>query len=274
MSFAKSVLFPKQPLGDEVWDWESDNFAWIDFFWSTLGRSGNAGEDVGMIYDMLQDEGAMRRLTGEIGQFVGNRGPRLTRGITKRLGRVVGSDLVGIVRGRERHRPDKVLSDAGVQGLRDYLVGPVALQFKRENRDRAAVADASFIFGHTHKPFERTLDVPGLPRPLSIYNSGGWVVDTPTVSTVQGASVLLIDAHCNVTALRMYNQSSSSADYKVRLSSTAGPDTNGLHARLNRDLDFDQSPWTHFSESAASEVALRHRLLPQIIQRGLTYMAD
>ena len=70
MSTLKAALFPKQPPGGEIWDWESDNFAWIDFFWSTLGRSGTAGVDVGLAYDMLRDPAATDRLAGNLATFL------------------------------------------------------------------------------------------------------------------------------------------------------------------------------------------------------------
>ncbi len=270
MSFAKATLFPKQPLGDEVWDWEADNFAWIDFFWSTLGRSGSAGQDVGLIYDMLQNKGAMRRLAGELGEFAGDRGPRPTRVITKWLGREAAGDLVDVVSGRERQHPEVVLTAAGRQGLMEYLGGPLARQYIREGNGQTG-EKVSFVFGHTHKPFECTLEVPGFSGPLSIYNSGGWVVDTPDTQANQGAAVLLIDADCNVTSLRMYNQASSPAGYMVSLSSVADTTTNDLRERLAAGLQFDQSPWRDFSETVAAEVTLRHELLPKIIQRGLKY---
>jgi hypothetical protein len=272
MSKAKSTLFPKQPLGDEVWDWEADNFAWIDFFWSTLGRSGSAGQDVGMIYDMLQDKVALQRLGGELGELAGNRGPLFTRFFTKWLGREAAKDLIGLVRGRERQRPEEVLTPEGRLGLLEYLTGPVAKQYERESKARRG-EKVSFIFGHTHKPFESRQEVPGFARPLSVYNSGGWVVDTESTSPHQGAAVLLIDADCNVTSLRMYNQASSPSGYRVCLSSPEAPE-NDLQTRLTAALRFDRAPWTLFSETVAAEVSFRHELLPKIIQRGLTYTAD
>ena len=273
MSEGKATLFPKQPVGGEVWDWEADNFAWIDFFWSTLGRSGSAGQDVGMIYDMLQDRAALGRLAGELGELAGNRGPRLVRPITRWVGRRAARDLVDLVGRRERGRPEETLTAVGRDGLLDYLGGPMAKQYDRETQIKPPGEKVSFIFGHTHKPFECMIEVPGFTKPLSVYNSGGWVVDTKTTSAHQGAAVLLIDADCHVTSLRMYNQASAQDDYRVDLS-CADAETNDLHARLNRSLDFDRSPWTDFSKAAATEVSMRHDMLPRIIQRGLGYVAD
>jgi len=272
ISSAKEVLFPKQPLGQEVWDWEADNFAWIDFFWSTLGRSGGAGQDVGLVYDMLQDDAAMRRLAAEIGDFAGDRGFGPTRFITRWLGRRVAGDLVGLARGRERQHTEAVLTEAGQRGLTEYLAGPLARQVRAENAGRPDVP-ASFIFGHTHKPFESTLEVLGFSGPLAVYNSGGWVVDTTAPNVLQGAAVLLIGTDGDVTSVRMYNQAAAPADYKVALTRAAEGSGGDLHQRLSAGLDFDRAPWSDFSAIVAAEVSLRHELLPTIIERGLTYTA-
>ena len=39
MSRLKDIIFPGRAESADVWDWEAENFAWIDFFWSTLGLS-------------------------------------------------------------------------------------------------------------------------------------------------------------------------------------------------------------------------------------------
>jgi hypothetical membrane protein len=268
MTLARQVLFPGQEPREEVWDWEADNFAWIDFFWSTLGRSGSVGQDVGLVYDMLQDDLALRRLAEELGNFLGDRGPRLTRPETRLLGREVASGIVDLVGMRERNCPEVVLSDAGHKGLTSYLSGPLAKQLAQANMDRE-VEELAFIFGHTHKPFESTASITELPKRLSIYNSGGWVIDTETSQPVQGAAVLIIDDDCNVASIRMYNQSDNVSDYRVDLSVPPDVPPNVLFTQLSTTLHFDQPPWTDFSRAAAEEVALRRELLPQIISRGL-----
>lgn len=48
----------------ETWYREALGFAWIDFFWSTLGRSGAAGADIFLIYDKLHDLNALKQLMG------------------------------------------------------------------------------------------------------------------------------------------------------------------------------------------------------------------
>lgn len=269
MTEARAVLFPGEPSRDLIWDWEADNFAWIDFFWSTLGRSGHAGQDVGLIYDMLQEESAASRLAGELGRRVGGLAPGVLRPPARWLGTKTAQEVLRLVNGRERERPDVLLSPTGERGLDEFLSGPLANQF-RQYSSHADDEGVSFLFGHTHKPFESRRGVAGFAQTWSVYNSGGWVVDTIDTQPLQGASVLLIDANCNVASLRMYNQASTHAGYRVTLSSAEGDAANPLHARLNGSLPLDHPPWSTFSEVVADEVDLRHRVLPTIVQRGLT----
>ena len=43
LSTLKTMLLRGTWIPSEIWNLEAENFAWMDFFWSTLGRSGAAG---------------------------------------------------------------------------------------------------------------------------------------------------------------------------------------------------------------------------------------
>jgi len=269
MSEGKSQLFPRQPPGLDVWDWEADNFAWIDFFWSSLGRSGSAGEDVGVIYDMLVDPHAVETLAGEFGALAGRFGPSAIRPLLGHAGRLVARPVAkSALKKVERMNPSAVLSDSAKKGLREYLCGPIARQLKREKRPTSAV---SFLFGHTHKPFECAQTLPNFSTPVEIFNSGGWVVDKEKPEPLHGASVLLVDDNSQVSALRMFNQSPNPADYKVALQPRPNGQPTELDEWIARHCDFSKAPWSEFSKTVASEVNLRCQLLPKIIDRGMRY---
>jgi len=268
MSSLKEGLFPRQPAAKEIWEWESDNFAWIDFFWSTLGRSGAASVDVGLVYDMLQDKAAVAQLSGNLARFVSGQLRSEFRSAA-RLGLTpLARWFIPKVALRERSISDVVLSEKTATGLHEYLSGPVRRQLERE-RPGSASRELAFIFGHTHKPFSRTELITGFPRPVSIVNSGGWVVDTKETSMVQGASVILIDADCGVASLRMYNQEDDPSRYAVRLTETGAPRDVALQDRLRATLRFTAGPWTSFSAEVARAVTNRHRLLPRLIDEGV-----
>jgi hypothetical protein len=260
MSTLKAALFPSQQPGQDVWDWEADNFAWIDFFWSTLGRSGDAGADVGLIYDMLQDRPAIARLAGNAGNLAGSHLP------APPVARLVLSWLLRHVARHarpERAHADVLLTQSGETGLVEYLTGPLLRQLTRE-RPGAQDAEVSFVFGHTHKPFERVTTFDGFSKPVSLYNTGGWVVDTETTAPLHGAAVVVVDDDLRVASLRMYNQASDRAAYRVALDSLA----HEFSQRLATVINFASSPWREFSELVAVAVEERHQILHRIIRRG------
>lgn len=273
MSIAKHVLFPGQAPGPEVWDWEADNFAWIDFFWSTLGRSGDAGEDVGFIYDMLQDPQALSALAGNAGAAAGARAPTVVRPIARPLAAWVVARLARAIRARERANPDVLLTPAAQAGLDAYLAGPLLRQLTNERR--GSVPDTlDFVFGHTHKPFEDLRAVAGVGPAVGIVNTGGWVVDTADTSALQGASIVVVDDDCNVVAIRAYNQTPRKDGYRVTMASSTAGGVNPLQEMLADRLDLASPPWEGLSGAIADAVDQRHVLLPQIIRAGVKLTAS
>jgi len=268
MSSLKSALFPRQLAPREIWDWEADNFAWIDFFWSTLGRSGEAGVDVGLVYDMLQERAALAPLAANLAYFVAEQLRGRERFIARLVLPKVARWLVPKVASRERSTPHVVLSEKTVKGLHEYLSGPVHRQLERERPDSAS-RDLVFVFGHTHKPFERSERVDGFTRPVAVVNSGGWVVDTEETSPVQGASIVLVDSDCGVVSLRMYNQVADASTYAVRLADTGLERDDPLRGRLEATLRFDSEPWSTFSAEIAEAVTNRHHLVPRLIDESV-----
>ena len=103
---------------------EADNASWIDFFWSSMGDSGDVSGVVSHLYESLQSPEAMELEIKLIKQFVSNS----RYGVR---GRVEASLLATVLRRevvarlqRERHRPDPTLSPAAQVGLDDYLRSP------------------------------------------------------------------------------------------------------------------------------------------------------
>jgi UDP-2,3-diacylglucosamine pyrophosphatase LpxH len=269
ISNMKVKLFPRQPPGDRVQDWETSNFAWIDFFWSTLGRSGTAGADVGLIYDMLQDDAAIQVLADNLASFAMTKFQRLRlfRGVVLFVLKLVARRSVPRFAARERGVTDSALSEATAAGMVEYLAGPVRAQLELE-RPGSTGHDVTFVFGHTHKPFERPEQVPGYAEPVSIVNSGGWVVDTSATSKFQGGAVVLIDENCAVASLRMYNQ----GQYHVTIADSGSSTDRAFQASLREKLDFSAAPWTTFAAAVEPAIETRHELLPRFVARGV-YLA-
>jgi hypothetical protein len=268
MSQVKADLFPGQPRGNEVWDWESDNFAWIDFFWSTLGRSGEVGDDVGLIYDMLQDDRALDTLAQNLARSATGALPGLIRPEVRGVALEVTKHLATHIKNRERANPSLELTPSTDAGLVRYLSGPLRSQVEHERKSMLK-AQSTFVFGHTHKPFQNRRHIEGYAREVDIYNTGGWVVDTEATSPLQGAAVVLIDDKCNVASLRLYNQADRVDSYAVTLAEPLSGEPNALHSYLARNLDFSIPPWITLSTECAQAVTRRHEVLPLIIETGL-----
>ncbi|MCL6284170.1 hypothetical protein M3P21_11600 [Ruegeria sp. 2012CJ41-6] len=251
-SFADS-LFPdtKPPVTME--QWEAQNFAWIDFVWSVVGRSGRIGPDEEVVYNLGNSP-------AELGALAGAAVRRLLEAKAGPVGKSLGvgaGELVSDVVGKafERGAPQHLLNDGGA-GLRRFMQVPVQGQIRAGYSDRPVPNDIAVVFGHTHKPFEKVMEISDFPTPrFTAVNSGGWVVDSPAPQPLIGGAAVLMDADLNLASLRMYNEADAPGDYRVALHK-AGPAEadNPLFDRLSPLVTADQWPWAQFSEVACLAV--------------------
>ena len=272
MSTLRDMVFPEQrkaPADVHVWEWESENFAWIDFFWSSLGRSGTVGTDVGLVYASLQSRDALRDLRKNLARGLAQRPPR-PRWV-ERLKALTLGGLLGRVTNRtaslERGHKEATLSPGAQDGLRTYLECPLRNQITAEydGSDGESPADLTFVFGHTHKPFEDRRAFAGYPQPVRIYNTGGWVVDTKETRPLHGAAAILLDEDLNSASLRLYNQSDRTSSYRVEVAHAGAP--NPFSTRVAGLVKPEEEPWSGFSKTAAQLVEQRHRDLDAIIKK-------
>lgn len=272
MSTLKDLVFPGRVRASDLWDVEAENFAWIDFFWSTLGRSGQVGEDVGLIYDMLQSAEAIDRAADNLSVGLSARLPR--GGLTGRLGFLVRPAVKQMIRrlathvaATERRTPHVVLSNTSAAGLTTYLSGPLLRQLRSES---ATGADAlpehlKFVFGHTHKPFSGTRRIRGLGQPVRLFNTGGWVVDTLRVEPLCGANLVLIDENLEVACVRVFNQAGDPGSYRVSFDDGVPEERGAFRERLSPWVDPALPMWRDLSGAIADLVAERRRALAWII---------
>ena len=95
-----------------------------------------------------------------------------------------------------------------------YLNGAVATQAAAEI---GRPDDVTFVFGHTHKPFIESRGTTAFSSPISVINTGGWVVDTPQRNPLKGASLVLIDEKLNVASLCCYTEGADASSYRLRI---------------------------------------------------------
>ena len=262
MSTLKDVVFPPGATRSlTVEELEEENFAWIDFFWSTLGRSGQVGTDVGLIYARLADSSDVDALCDRLVEaFVSRetKAPWLRPVERAVLKRVVGRE-VNKVAGSERGAGDQTLTQRSREGLTAYLAGAVAAQVRTELG--AVPDDLSFIWGHTHKPFSMPWSVPGRERPVQVYNTGGWVVDTAGTAPMQGGAAVLVDDNLDVACLQLYRQSDGTG-VPVQVLRPVGE----FGQELARSVSPAAEPWASVSRAAAQLVSSRHRLQRRIVE--------
>lgn len=256
MGHLKDIFFPGRNGPAKIWDLEAENGAWVDFFWSTLGRSGEVGTGVGLIFDKLQDEMQVNALLHNLALAIEpslplQRWPFLT-GIKTELVTEVLKWTLGRLARREVHDASTELTENAERGLKRYLERYVLAEIKRGNRD-AIPANVTFLFGHTHKPFERATRYEGYHAPVRLLNSGGWVVDSLYTNKLHGGAILFVDEDLNAASVRMYQESDSPDEYRVRVTaaSTSG---NPLFERLEGLIKPDEEPWKSFSQLAYQAV--------------------
>jgi hypothetical protein len=261
MSCLHAALFPGCQEPTRVWDLEKENFAWIDFFWSAMGRSGGVGADIGRIYEMLLVPQMRKKLAGQLARAAG----RAVMPKVPWLGEKLGLVLVPAIRsflgkagGLEKGKSEQAFTQESSAGLHMYVEKLLCAQLTDERKGTPPV-QATAIFGHTHKPFANVQDFAGLPEQVSVFNTGGWVVDTPATASTHGAAIAVIDDDLNVAALRIYNESDDPKSYKVRAESADGnPAANPLCVRLDGVLKGCPQRWEALSAAIASDVTQYH----------------
>ncbi len=261
---------------------ESENGAWVDFLFSSLGSAGKVGKDMDTLYAMLRDAAASRQFSQQLTDVLSARltasfglggDTEITHGITVADILKALTDVT-LVRGAESERNGyaRVLSDDGVSDLRWYLSGPVLRQFDERSKTTGNASPAvhvrdvkelSFVFGHTHKPFQDQLVVPPYARPVAVYNTGGWVMDQPTMAATQGAAMVFIDDALNLASLRLFNDPVNGQMPAVHAAGVGGfqDQANPLLAKMSAAVATDGELWGTFSAAARAAAELHASVL-------------
>jgi hypothetical protein len=252
MSTVRGYMFPKADKPQLTWDYEAENFAWIDFFWSTMGRSGDVGKDVEIVYDKLQDPKQVRILATNIADALVRESKRsaVMKWLLRFPYRMVCRHALKGAGSNERGTPEEVLGEEAATGLRNYLQGPVLKQIETE-RGNNIPPEMAVIFGHTHKPFEATQDFVGYSPNMKVYNSGGWAVDTLETQPLHGGAAILIDEDLNIASLRMYNEAGPGLGHPVSVNAAS---SHPFQKRLATLVDVSKDPWKSFTHAVSQAI--------------------
>ena len=258
MSLLDTVFGSPRSGAVEAWQLEADNGGWIDFFWSSMGDSGDIMRVTRSLYESLQSHEAMHAEIEAIERAI------KVAGRGRGRSDVEAHTVAGMLRAcvgtavRERHRPGITLSPHAEEGLLTYLNGAVATQTAAEI---GHPEDVTFVFGHTHKPFIESRTTTAFATPVQVVNTGGWVVDTPQCNPLKGASLILIDDQLNVASLCCYTEGDAPDSYRVRIDPVNATGPNDLVDELRATIDPDRDPWAQFAQAIQSAVGDRGRQL-------------
>ncbi len=214
-------LFPDRPAAQSVDEIEEENFAWIEFIWSLLGRSGGAGTDMRALFRMLRNADEFDEFADDLAQRTVKHvdvawipGDALERLALKKLLTWIAPRLSG-----ERSMRRGAFSAEVRRGIERYLFGPTYRQLREEVGH--VPDDLTFVFGHTHKPFEAVLEDPECGRLVKVYNTGGWPIDSREPFQEIGASILFLNPHLDSASLRIFNDGEAGGDISLEVHGAA-----------------------------------------------------
>ncbi|MCB1189690.1 MAG: metallophosphoesterase [Leptospiraceae bacterium] len=266
MSRLQSILLPGKTLPDTIDKIERENFAWIDFFWSVLGRSGGVGESIGIMYDMLQDQNSLEELANNLFTHLmkGGKIPPAFQSMLKPVLNFITAWFVGYIATHERGLTNELLGNDAKTGLSWYIECPLRLQFLQENK-AGLPRNMTFVFGHTHKPFcekSKAFLASGYPAEIGLMNTGGWVVDTIRPQPQFGGSAVLIDEEKNAVLVRLYNET----NHKIRFESVDSSEKNPLLKKILDKVDVTSDVFRDFSEAMQEEIQLKRKVIQKRIE--------
>ncbi len=266
---------PSTPPLDDVDTIERENWAWVDFFWGSMGRSTRTGALIEKLYDSMQDPRAVQAMLGGLAMSVTRRqSPLLAKIESWGIRRVIGRIVAGKLHERERNQTDEVLGEGSRRGLTEYLAA-MRHTFARQ-WDRPLPGDVTVVVGHTHKPFSQWWDDPGWPGGgMRVFNTGGWVVDHVAPQPLMGAAVVLVSDDLDVVSLRICQQVGTPSSWAIAVETvkpTPGGEAFAEHIRSL--VQPDAAPWSTFAVAVDGLVSERRETMREILEGDLALLRE
>ncbi|MEP3304379.1 MAG: hypothetical protein ABJO05_20645, partial [Roseibium sp.] len=183
-----------------------------------------------------------------------------------------GVDLTaGRAAERQRDGYGHVLGETEIEDIGWFLGTPLAHQMRQELADMPR--EMSFIFGHTHKPFQDELLVDGYDIPVGIFNTGGWVLDEPTLMPVQGCAAMLVSDELEVASLRLFNDPTDGVMAPVRVEGSGR--INRLVDETAEAVERASAHWADFSRIVHARILEEvDKRLHQLLERSSTEFVE
>jgi hypothetical protein len=238
---------------------ESENFAWIDFLWSALGRSGEVGALTETLYEHMLDERQMNVLISKVAKNLAKKYDLI--GWPDLMEEKILKSSLELIFSRisegERNLKDIPLGQQTEKGMTQYLMA-VRNQIINERRGAPLPSELAFVFGHTHKPFLEEFNIDGFKMPVAVYNTGGWVVDKVKREDVFGGAVLLMDEDLDACLLEMYREYDGPESHRVGVRHLhEGTTQSPFYKRIINLVHSEEKPWLQFSNIAHLDVKNR-----------------
>lgn len=215
MSYLSTILTEKREFPRDIDGLERENFAWIDFFWSALGRSGDAGDTVETIYEYAKNPKHLNKFFNDLSDRIASRCdiPRIPGDWleAKALKRVLPLLPVEELLGERGRRSPSISQEEYTlsKDMEDNLVKLLKLSWPLMKDDiSASIGEVILVYGHTHKPLSGVIQDDGLGtgRSISVYNTGGWVVEKTVPDSNYGATLVLLNEDLDHVTLEMYRE--------------------------------------------------------------------
>lgn len=262
MSKLKVWVFPDARAPESIYDIEEENFAWIDFFWSMMGRQGDAGRDVDDIYKALHNPERLKVLIENLSKSLAAEYdlPLVPERLEPWAIRTVLQRAVAAASKVERDETTASatgLSEAGEEGLRWFAERPLHDQILHEGGGLFPLRVA-LVWGHTHKPFSMRMDFKGYPHGVEVFNTGGWVLESPDYTPIRGGAVVIVNDDQEVLSLEMFRDVEGGAPVKVCCPEVTRDTQRAFLDQVEQAIASDPQPWTQFSAAVTKAVAVRH----------------
>ena len=241
---------------------EAENFAWIDFLWSALGRSGDVGAITETLYEHMLDKDQMKIFITKVAKNLAKkyRGTGPSDFAEEMAFKWILEKAFNKISEGERSSKGIPLGEKAVKGMVLYLLA-VRNQIIDE-RKGALPSELSFVLGHTHKPFLQEFSIEGFRKPVAVYNTGGWVVDKVKCDEVFGGAILLMDENLDACFLEMYREYDGIESHPVSVRHlNEGTTQSPFYKRIMSLVHPDNSPWSDFSNIAHRDVKSKAKML-------------
>ncbi len=263
MSKLKSnLLNTSSEVPSDVQLFEAENFAWIDFLWSALGRSGDVGAITETLYEHMLDRDQMKKFISRVAKNLAKkyRGAGPSDFAEEKAFKWILERALNKISEGERNLKDIPLGEKAVNGMTQFLTA-VRNQIIDERRG-VIPSQLAFVFGHTHKPFLHEFNLEGFGKPVAVYNTGGWVVDKVNPDELFGGAVLLMNENLDACLLEMYREYEGAHSRPVLVRQLDGSgEPSPFCKRVESLVQSEQKPWLDFSNVAHRDVKSRARRL-------------